>query len=277
MNSNKKVIRDFGEEWSRFNYLSDDDVNSLREQFERYIAPLPEMLFKNGRIIAADIGAGAGRWSHYLKEYCERLYVVEPSVKAFEICLERFQTDSRISVLRESVERNSIPNDELDLAVSLGVLHHVPNTQEALSSIFTKVKPGGYFLGYLYYAMENRRGYYRMIWRLSEFFRIIISHSPKGIKFFVSELIALIIYLPLARFSALLSTWNVSTDGIPLHQYANLSYQVMRNDALDRFGTTLEQRFTKDQIRKMLTSAGFDVSTLNFSESEPFWTFSIQK
>jgi hypothetical protein len=51
----------------------------------------------------------------------------------------------------------------------------------------------------------------------------------------------------------------------------------MRNDALDRFGTTLEQRFTKQDIEKMLTLANFDSSTLKFSDSEPFWTFAVQK
>jgi choline-glycine betaine transporter len=52
---------------------------------------------------------------------------------------------------------------------------------------------------------------------------------------------------------------------------------MLANDALDRFGTTLEQRFSKTQITEMLFIAGFDVSTLIFSDSEPFWTFAVQK
>ena len=43
----------------------------------------------------------------------------------------------------------------------------------------------------------------------------------------------------------------------------------MRTDALDRFGTKLEKRYTKKEISQMMTEAGFE--HLIFSPSEPFW------
>jgi hypothetical protein len=52
---------------------------------------------------------------------------------------------------------------------------------------------------------------------------------------------------------------------------------MLQNDALDRFGTRLEQRFSKRDIEEMITKAGFDVTTLRFSDIEPFWTFSVTK
>jgi hypothetical protein len=51
----------------------------------------------------------------------------------------------------------------------------------------------------------------------------------------------------------------------------------MRNDALDRFGTSLEQRFTRDEITEMLDISGFDTGSLKFSMDEPFWTFAVKK
>jgi hypothetical protein len=51
---------------------------------------------------------------------------------------------------------------------------------------------------------------------------------------------------------------------------------MLENDALDRFGTRLEQRFNQKEISTMLDKANFDVTTLVFSEKEPFWTFSIR-
>ncbi len=56
-----------------------------------------------------------------------------------------------------------------------------------------------------------------------------------------------------------------------------MSFSDYQHDALDRFGTSLEQRFSKAEITEMLDSAGFDISTLRFSELEPFWTFSVKK
>ena len=52
---------------------------------------------------------------------------------------------------------------------------------------------------------------------------------------------------------------------------------MLANDALDRFGTTLEQRFSKAEITEMLRAADFDISTLRFSDTEPYWTFSVRK
>ena len=52
---------------------------------------------------------------------------------------------------------------------------------------------------------------------------------------------------------------------------------MLANDALDRFGTSLEQRFSQAEIRQMLGAADFDLSTLKFSDAEPFWTFAVQK
>jgi hypothetical protein len=56
-----------------------------------------------------------------------------------------------------------------------------------------------------------------------------------------------------------------------------MPFVMLQNDALDRFGTRLEQRFSKRDIEEMITKAGFDFTTLKFSDSEPFWTFSITK
>jgi hypothetical protein len=43
----------------------------------------------------------------------------------------------------------------------------------------------------------------------------------------------------------------------------------MRTDALDRFGTRLEQRFARTQITKMMDDAGLE--NIRFSEAAPFW------
>ena len=43
----------------------------------------------------------------------------------------------------------------------------------------------------------------------------------------------------------------------------------MRTDALDRFGTRLEQRFTQRQIKNMMEQAGLE--NIQFSSEVPFW------
>jgi len=43
----------------------------------------------------------------------------------------------------------------------------------------------------------------------------------------------------------------------------------MRTDTHDRFGTPLEQRFTRNEITAMMKKA--DLGNIHFSESFPFW------
>ena len=43
----------------------------------------------------------------------------------------------------------------------------------------------------------------------------------------------------------------------------------MRTDALDRFGTRLEQRFSKTMILDMMEKAGLE--NIKFSKNIPFW------
>jgi hypothetical protein len=43
----------------------------------------------------------------------------------------------------------------------------------------------------------------------------------------------------------------------------------MRTDALDRFGTRLEHRFTKSEITSMMLEAGLE--DIVFSDKDPYW------
>ena len=264
MSKDNNVIRDFGDEWERFNFLDEDKLQSLKEQFDRYISPLPKELRKRDDLIIADFGAGTGRWSYFLKNFAAKIYVVEPAEKAFKVLTSRFRDDSKVVLLHESVESNQIPEKSLDLAVSLGVLHHIADTQGAIQKVAEKIKPGGTFLGYLYYALENKPFLYRALWRFSDSIRKVISRLPKKFKLVLSDFIALTIYLPLATISRILQKFGISVDSVPLHHYKDLSLHVMRNDTLDRFGTTLEQRFTQAEIMEMLISAGFVQGSVKF-------------
>ena len=172
---------------------------------------------------------------------------------------------------------NSIPLESLDLAMSLGVLHHIPDTGLAIKEISRRIKPRGVFLCYLYYNLENKPTFYKLIFRGVNAVREVISILPQRIKQLITSSIAALIYWPLARLSKVVSRFGIDTSNIPLHHYADMPFVMLANDALDRFGTTLEQRFSKAEITEMLGAADFDVSTLKFSEIEPYWTFSVIK
>lgn len=276
-NLDQKVIDGFGHEWSSFDYTESQNSEALDLQFAAYCTPLDLSKFNPSTSVAADFGAGSGRWSSRLLGTFLKVYALEPSDGAFEVLKYKFESESRVIILKETVGRNSIPDSSLDLGMSLGVLHHIPDTGLAIEEVSRKIKPGGYFLCYLYYKLEGKPFYYRFIFRIVDIARRLISHLPQPLKAQVSRIIAAVVYWPLSRLSKLLSKIGISTSNIPLHHYAEMPFVMLANDALDRFGTSLEQRFNKNEIIEMLEKADFNLSTLIFSEKEPFWTFAVQK
>src|SRR5205807_10037068 len=114
-------------------------------------------------------------------------------------------------------------------------------------------------------------GWFWAIWKVSDLGRRVISRSPFFLRYAISQFIALIVYWPLARSAKYLpvpSSW-------PLKFYTNRSFYFMRTDALDRFGTKLEKRFTQRQIREMLEFAG--LTDVRFSDSMPYWVCTATK
>ena len=276
-NLDQEVIDSFGHEWIAFDYAESETDEALDAQFMAYCTPIDLSQFNAKFSVAADFGAGSGRWTSRLLPYFSLVYALEPSGGANKVLKKKFSKESRIKILQETVGANSITDESLDLAMSLGVLHHIPDTSLAIKDVASKIKGGGIFLCYLYYKLENKPLYYRGLFWTSNSLRWVISRLPYVTRRFFARIIAALVYFPFARSAKLLENRGKDISNFPLHHYANMPFMMLHQDALDRFGTRLEQRFSKKEITVMLGNAGFDLSTLKFSEVEPFWTFAIQK
>jgi SAM-dependent methyltransferase len=267
-NIDEKVVNDFGREWKRFNHL-EIDTSSLQSSFESYFSIFPfEALPKKAE--GFDMGCGSGRWAKFVAPMIHKLNCIDPSELALKQATQNLSKYSNCYFECASASENSLQESSQDFGYSLGVLHHTPDTFEALESCAKKLKPGAPFLIYLYYSLDNKPFWYRALWRISDFFRKIISKLPFPIKFFISQLIGLIVYLPLARLSMLMEKFGLNVKNFPLSDYRHKPFYVLRTDALDRFGTRLEHRFSKKEIADMLERAGFN--NISFSENPPFWT-----
>ena len=276
-NLDQGVIDGFGHERVVFNYAETETAEALDSQFAAYCAPLDLSHFDPAKSVACDFGAGSGRWSSRLAPYFSRVYALEPSDGASQVLRNKFVRDSKSVILQETVGINSIPIASLDLAMSLSVLHHIPDTTLAIQDVSRSIKPGGIFLCYLYYNLENKPAYYKLIFKGVNILRQVISSSPQKVRRISATVIAAVVYWQLARLSKVFNKLGRNTSNLPLHHYANMPFVMLANDALDRFDTSLEQRFSKAEITEMLGAANFDLTTLRFSEIEPFWTFTVNK
>jgi len=175
----------------------------------------------------------------------------------------------RCSFHHGSVDALPLAPASMDFGYSLGVLHHVPDTAAGLAAWTALLKPGAPFLVYLYYAFDDRPAWFVALWRTSELLRRIVSRLPFRVRRFVTEIVAALVYWPLARAAGWLERRGRDVSHLPLADYRHASFYTMRTDALDRFGTRLEQRFTRSEIERMMRDAGLE--DVRFAEGPPFW------
>jgi len=265
-NVDHNVVNGFGEEWEKFDQSSLPENEKIK-QFDDYFDIFPWDLITNNSE-GFDAGCGSGRWAMLMAPRVKKLYCVDPSV-AIKVAEKNLQEENNCEFYNCTVSEMPFLDNSMDFGYSLGVLHHIPDTQQGIMDCTRKLKSGAPFLLYLYYAFDNQPRWYYWVWRISDIVRRIIWRLPNRAKSIVCDLIALSIYFPLSRFGLLIEKIGISIHSWPLSAYRNQSLYFMRTDALDRFGTKLEHRFTKKEINNMMTKAG--LGHIKFSSHTPFW------
>jgi ubiquinone/menaquinone biosynthesis C-methylase UbiE len=252
-NIDKQVVDEFGAEWLKF-YEHNDDL--VQKGGQEYFDILNDNIV-NSNTYALDLGCGTGRWTKYLLPKVGFMEAVDPSGAIF--AADKLLGDiSNVRLSQASIETLPFADESFDFVMSIGVLHHIPDTRKALNDCVKKVKKGGYFFVYLYYNLDRRGPVYKALFKLSSLVRQVVSRLPGKIKHFVCDFLAILFYMPFilaGRFIKFLGFKDLAKR-MPLHGYQNRSLFMIRNDTLDRFGTRLEQRFSEKEVIEMMKNAG---------------------
>jgi SAM-dependent methyltransferase len=266
-NIDPRTVEDFGREWARFDQSAASHEELLRE-FNGYFRGFPwDELPPNAA--GFDLGCGSGRWARFVSERVGTLHCIDASADALAVARRKLADQPNCVFHHAGVDQMPLPDASADFGYSLGVLHHVPDTAAGIRACVAKLKPGAPFLLYLYYALENRPFWFRLLWHCSDAVRRLISRSPSFMKTQITDVIAATVYFPLARLARLCERSGRSVESFPLAQYRHSSFYMMRTIALDRFGTRLERRFTADEICEMMSAAGLDRITIQ--DGPPYW------
>ncbi len=266
-NVDENVVAGFGDEWSRFDQsaLTPDE---LRTMFDNYFNIFPwEKVGPHA--VGFDLGCGSGRWARLVAPRVGKLHLMDPSAEALEVARRSLSDAENCEFHLAGADNIPLAAASCDFGYSLGVLHHIPDTEAGMRECVARLKPGAPFLVYLYYNFDNRPAWFRMLWKISNTIRSAICRMPHPLRYGVSQVIAAVVYFPLARTALIAEKLGVNVRYFPLSQYRNNSFYVMRNDSLDRFGTRLEKRFSQQEIREMMHRSGLE--NITFS-STSFWT-----
>lgn len=265
-NIDHSVVKSFGEEWQKFHLFSEKDINDISEKYFDIVTD--DILNKSSYCI--DIGCGTGRWSKYLHNRAGFIECVDPSDAIF-VADKVLEGDDNVRLTKASTDTIPFPDETFDFGMSIGVLHHIPDTPKAMADCVKKIKMNGHFYVYLYYALDNRGWLFRTVFFFVNLLRRIISSLPAGLKKFACDIVTILIYMPVILAGRLVRALGFKklAAKMPLDCYHDYSFFVIRNDALDRFGTKLEQRFTRKEVIAMMEQAG--LGNIVVSDKFPYW------
>ena len=266
-NIDHKTVDGFGDEWGAY-----DQSGFVGAEFATFFDAYFHLFPFDRLPVGAegfDLGCGSGRWAAAVSPRVGTLHCIDPAAKALDVARERLSERDNVRFHHASASTIPLADGSQDFGYSLGVLHHIPDTSQALADAVRKLKPGAPFLVYLYYRFDQRPAWFRALWRASDVGRRAICVMPFGLRKLVTSGIAAGVYWPLSRLARQAERAGADVTNFPLSAYRNASLYTLRTDALDRFGTRLEQRFTRPEIAAMAGAAG--LVDLVFSEREPFW------
>lgn len=267
LNIDRRTVDGFGQEWTAFDQQSLSQ-NELQDLFDQYFRILPKEEL-NSRATGFDLGCGSGRWARFVAPHVAKLHCIDASEQALGVARRNLRGLENCEFHLASVDSIPLEQASMDFGYCLGVLHHVPDPEAGLRACVALLRPGAPLLLYLYYNFENRSLAFRAVWKSSDLLRTLIARAPFLVRRLVTSLIAAVVYVPLARFSRAVDKRGWSVDAIPLSYYRERSFYTMRTDALDRFGTRVEKRFSRGEIKKMMENSGLE--DVRFSDQPPYW------
>ena len=267
LNIDPETVRGFGEEWAAY------DQTDLSPEMHEFMAQEYFSIFPFDRLPpnaeGFDLGCGSGRWAAWMLPRVGLLHCIDPSEQALEVAKKRMAGSSNARFYHAGVSDIPLPENSQDFGFSLGVLHHIPDTEAGMRECVRRLKPGAPFLVYLYYAFDNRPTWFKAVWKASDIIRRGVCRLPFGTRKAVSTALAATVYWPLARSARLAEKLGANVSHMPLSNYRGKTFYTMRTDSLDRFGTRLEQRFTRADIEAMMRRCG--LTDIRFRPTDPYW------
>lgn len=240
-----RTISDFGEQW--VNYQDNPgyygDVSFLADIF----GPLMSINDVNG-CRCADIGSGTGRIVNMLLDAgAAHVIAVEPS-RAYEVLREN--TANRAdNVTYLNIRGDELPpKQNLDLIVSMGVLHHIPDPDSVVAASFSALRSGGRMLVWLY-GREGNESYLRLFQPL----HLVTKQLPHLLLAGLCQVLnlGLDIYICLCRYFPL-----------PMKKYmssvlARLPRSVRYIVIYDQLNPAYAKYYCKAEAEELLRRAGF--------------------
>jgi ubiquinone/menaquinone biosynthesis C-methylase UbiE len=116
--------------------------------------------------VVLDAGCGTGRFSEVVASFgAKSVIAVDLSRAVFHAAKLGQEWRGEHTFIQASLESLPLPDASVDVAFSIGVLHHTPEPAKAVREIARVLKPGGTFAGWVYAKQAVYSHPLRKVWR----------------------------------------------------------------------------------------------------------------
>ncbi len=144
-----RTAQRFGDAWTRFDRLDDH----YEEQFLGWVAPNRPEDFKDRVVLEG--GCGKGRHSYLVAEWGARDVIAADLGSAVDVAFRNTRHLPNVHVVQADLLRLPVATQTVDLAFSVGVLHHVSDPPRAFRELAARVRPGGKVVAWVYGRENN--------------------------------------------------------------------------------------------------------------------------
>jgi SAM-dependent methyltransferase len=168
----------FGDEWHRFRTVQIDSANGSRESevaFGLKTGLRPEDV--RSRLVL-DAGVGAGRYAEVMARWGAEVVAIDLT-RAIDAAAMNLRGRASAHLVQADIFALPFRDETFDVAYSIGVLHHTPDTARAFRRVAAVVKKGGQLAVYIYLAGG-------LACYFSDAFRVITTRLPRLLVYYGS-------------------------------------------------------------------------------------------
>lgn len=171
------ISASFSREWGQFQYEDRTWSQSVQDRCELFLKEVGISASELSGKVVLDAGCGNGSLSRGLNQFGCEVVAADVSTSVIAAYQHFAQAgNNRTHFLRANLLRNPFRPESFDVIYSSGVLHHNPNTFEALKAVAKALKPGGRIYIWVYEAIPGIRH------KLKGVFRSVVAPLPAPVK-----------------------------------------------------------------------------------------------
>jgi SAM-dependent methyltransferase len=242
----EKTRESFGYQWTHFSEMALD----FRQNFLNYIAPVNESFFPGK--LGIDVGCGFGRHIYNAATFGAEMVGLDIS-DAIESTRKNTKHFPNVHLVQADVYHPPFSAGTFDFAYSIGVLHHLPDPEDAFRHVISLVRPGGAAFIWVY---SNRR---RVVNFVLESVRAVTTRMPPQLQHGISFAAAAVDWVCFIKpCSLLMHLFAGRSENFPLQRlslYSKYPFQVVWADWFDRLAAPIRFYYDGQDLNGWLRRA----------------------